>query len=209
MALFGMLFLTDTSAQLPEGNPAISPRFYRHLQSVINLTTHIFKQIKTSTGANLLLNCSYLIRATLSNGLSFTAYTYAGELPSCAFGFNSNGLAFTLDSVSPSMEEIIPGGIDRNLISHDLLNATGLDDAISRIHSSNVSVGHSYNLIDVHKCKIINVETASGKRVSIVEVGSKPFFHANMYLHLKVKQSKGLLVSLVMFVLEFATIVMH
>ncbi|KAG9447308.1 hypothetical protein H6P81_013436 [Aristolochia fimbriata] len=130
----------------------------------------------------------YLIRATLSNGLSFTAYTYAGELPSCAFGFNNNGLAFTLDSVPPSTEEIIPGGIGRNFVSRDLLNATGLDDAISRIRSSNVSVGHSYNLIDVPKRKIINVETASGKRFSIFEVGEKPFFHANMYLHLKVNQ---------------------
>lgn len=35
---------------------------------------------------------SYLIRGSLSNGLSFTAYTYAGELPSCAFGFNTHGM---------------------------------------------------------------------------------------------------------------------
>jgi hypothetical protein len=35
---------------------------------------------------------SYLIKAMLPNGLSFIAYTYAGELPSCAFGFNSHGL---------------------------------------------------------------------------------------------------------------------
>lgn len=38
--------------------------------------------------------CSYLIKGILSNGASFTAYTYAGELPSCAFGFNSHGLVF-------------------------------------------------------------------------------------------------------------------
>lgn len=38
--------------------------------------------------------CSYLIKGWLSNGVSFTAYTYAGELPSCAFGFNSHGLVF-------------------------------------------------------------------------------------------------------------------
>ena len=40
-----------------------------------------------------LLGHTYLVRATLPDGLSsFTAYTYAGELPSCAFGFNSNGV---------------------------------------------------------------------------------------------------------------------
>ena len=36
--------------------------------------------------------CSYLIKGMLSKELSFIAYTYAGELPSCAFGFNSHGL---------------------------------------------------------------------------------------------------------------------
>ena len=37
-------------------------------------------------------SCSYLIKGTLTHGLSFIAYTYAGELPSCAFGLNSHGL---------------------------------------------------------------------------------------------------------------------
>jgi len=36
--------------------------------------------------------CSYLIKGILPNGLFFVAYTYAGELPSSAFAFNSNGL---------------------------------------------------------------------------------------------------------------------
>lgn len=38
-----------------------------------------------------LVGHTYIIRATLENGLHFTAYTVAGELPSCAFGFNSEG----------------------------------------------------------------------------------------------------------------------
>ncbi|KAI3713561.1 hypothetical protein L1987_72140 [Smallanthus sonchifolius] len=74
-----------------------------------------------------LVGHTYLIKAKLSNGLSYTAYTYAGELPSCAFGFNNHGL-------------------------------------------------------------ILNVETASSQRLSVQEVGSTPFFHANMYLHLEVDQ---------------------
>jgi hypothetical protein len=32
------------------------------------------------------------VHAELESGLSFVAYTYAGELPSCAFGFNSHGV---------------------------------------------------------------------------------------------------------------------
>ncbi|KAK9053009.1 hypothetical protein SSX86_029639 [Deinandra increscens subsp. villosa] len=136
-----------------------------------------------------LVGHTYLIKATLASGLTYTAYTYAGELPSCAFGFNNHGLAFTLNSVPPAESEIVAGGIGRNFISRDLLEATSLEDAITRIRSSLVSVGHSYNLIDINLRKILNVETASSQRLSVHEVGSTPFFHANMYLHLEVDQA--------------------
>ncbi|KAG2680965.1 hypothetical protein I3760_11G123100 [Carya illinoinensis] len=135
-----------------------------------------------------LVGHTYLIKGTLANGLSFVAYTYAGELPSCAFGFNSHGLAFTLNSVPPTQEEIIAGGIGRNFVSRDLLEASDIDDALTRIHSSEVSVGHSYNLIELKTRKILNVETTSRNRISIREIGATPFFHANMYLHLPVQQ---------------------
>nr|GMD93936.1 Acyl-coenzyme A:6-aminopenicillanic-acid-acyltransferase [Ipomoea batatas] len=97
-----------------------------------------------------LVGHTYLIKATLFDGTTFTAYTYAGELPSCAFGFNSHGV---------------------------------------RISSSEASVGHSYNLVDTRTRRILNVETASRYRVSVLEVGETPFFHANMYLHLHVNQA--------------------
>ncbi|XP_010676367.1 uncharacterized protein LOC104892210 isoform X2 [Beta vulgaris subsp. vulgaris] len=138
-----------------------------------------------------LVGHTYLIRATLSNGHSFTAYTYAGELPSCAFGFNSHGLAFTLNSVPPRDDEIIAGGIGRNFISRDLLEATNIGDALKKIQSSEVSVGHSYNLIDIPTRKILNVETASRNRSSVFEINATPFFHANMYLHLQVPQDEN------------------
>ncbi|KAK8486765.1 hypothetical protein V6N11_000253 [Hibiscus sabdariffa] len=130
----------------------------------------------------------YLIKGKLSSGLSFIAYTYAGELPSCAFGFNSQGLAFTLNSVPPTEAEIVPAGVGRNFVSRDLLEATSIADVLARIRSAEVSVGHSYNLIDIQRRMILNVETASGSRVSVHEVGTTPFFHANMYLHLQVQQ---------------------
>ena len=42
---------------------------------------------------------SYLVKATSPDGASsFTAYTYAGELPTCAFGFNSNGVVRLVSS---------------------------------------------------------------------------------------------------------------
>ncbi|EPS72214.1 hypothetical protein M569_02546, partial [Genlisea aurea] len=137
-----------------------------------------------------LLGHTYLIKAVLSNGTSFTAYTYAGELPSCAFGFNSHGMAFTLNSVPPLKHEIEAGAVGRNFVSRDLLEAQNIDDAVSRICSSRVSVGHGYNLIDTKTRRILNLETASRGRFSIFEVGDAPFFHANAYLHLKVDQEE-------------------
>lgn len=108
--------------------------------------------------------CSYLIKGTMSNGISFIAYTYAGELPSCAFGLNTHGLvtndrnnlfqhqlykivctkekrmrklqAFTLNSVPPSEHEIVAGGIGRNFVSRDLLEASSIDDALCVRHIS-------------------------------------------------------------------------
>jgi hypothetical protein len=104
---------------------------------------------------------SYLVKTTLPDGLSFTAYTCAGELPSCAFGFNSNGVvikrsefqfpnklldefrpvnyrfltqAFTLDSVPPVRDEIVAGAIARNFVSRDLLEAKNLEDAIQVLY---------------------------------------------------------------------------
>ncbi|KAL3351814.1 hypothetical protein AABB24_020077 [Solanum stoloniferum] len=135
------------------------------------------------------LYSSYLVKVKLSNGTTFTAYTYAGELPSCAFGFNNHGVAFTLNSVPPCEEEIVGGAIGRNFVSRDLLEATSIEDALARIHSSEASVGHSYNLIDTRTRRILNVETASRNRISVHEIGEIPFFHANMYLHLQVKQA--------------------
>lgn len=59
---------------------------------------------------------------------------------------------------------------------------------MQRIREPSVSVGHCYNLVDIRSRTILNIETASGNRMSVYEVGPTPFFHANMYLHLPIKQ---------------------
>ncbi|KAL5174333.1 hypothetical protein HKD37_08G020801 [Glycine soja] len=107
-----------------------------------------------------LLATPTLIKGILPDGLFFV---------DCAFGFNSQGLAFTLDSDPPAEDEIVAGGIGRNFISRDLLEATSMDDAMNRIKSSEVSVGHSYNLFETSTRRIVNVETASRKRISVYE----------------------------------------
>ncbi|CAK8579286.1 unnamed protein product [Lathyrus sativus] len=137
-----------------------------------------------------LVGHTYIIKGILPDGMFFVGYTYAGELPSSAFAFNSNGLVFTLNAVPPAEDEIVAGGIGRNFVSRHILEAQGIDDAINRIRSSEVSVGHSYNLIELSTRRIVNVETASKKRISIHEVGETPFFHANMYRHLHINQAQ-------------------
>lgn len=75
--------------------------------------------------------CSYIIKGILPDGMFFVGYTYAGELPSSAFAFNSNGLVFTLNAVPPAEDEIVAGGIGRNFVSRHILEAQGIDDAIN------------------------------------------------------------------------------
>jgi hypothetical protein len=57
-----------------------------------------------------------------------------------------------------------------------------------RTCSPKISVGHSYNLMDVRARRVVNVETASESRFAVHEAAATPFFHANMYRHLQVKQ---------------------
>ncbi|KAI5076774.1 hypothetical protein GOP47_0008839 [Adiantum capillus-veneris] len=130
----------------------------------------------------------FLVHASLPRQASFTAFTLAGELPSCAFGFNTHGVGFTLNAVPLSPQEVVAGGIGRNFISRDLLEATCLESACERIQVKELALGHSYNIFDVGLRRIVNVETASKGRFSVKEIGAEPFFHANMYRHLEVPQ---------------------
>ncbi|KAH7421538.1 hypothetical protein KP509_13G062900 [Ceratopteris richardii] len=130
----------------------------------------------------------FLVHASLSSEASFTAFTLAGELPSCAFGFNSYGVGFTLNAVPPLPDEVVAGGIGRNFVSRDLLESTCLEVALQCVQLKNLAVGHSYNIFDICSRKIVNVETASRGRFSVKEIGATPFFHANMYRHLDISQ---------------------
>uniref|UniRef100_A0A7I4EMF7 Peptidase C45 hydrolase domain-containing protein n=1 Tax=Physcomitrium patens TaxID=3218 RepID=A0A7I4EMF7_PHYPA len=150
--------------------------------STILLNTESLAVIAHNEDADVsLLNHAYLVHAEFEDGLSFVAYTYAGELPSCAFGFNSHGVVFTLNAVPLAPEEAVAGGICRNFISRDLLEASNHRDALKRVCLSNRSVGHNYNIMDTNEGKMMTVEAASKGRWSVKEIGAEPFFHANMH----------------------------
>ncbi|GJP44487.1 hypothetical protein CLOM_g3886, partial [Closterium sp. NIES-68] len=53
-------------------------------------------------------NC-FLVHMHSDSGVAFTAYTYAGELPSIAFAFNSARMGFSMDAVPPAPSEVVRG----------------------------------------------------------------------------------------------------
>ncbi|GAQ77712.1 hypothetical protein KFL_000020730 [Klebsormidium nitens] len=129
---------------------------------------------------------TYLVYATLPDGASYTAFTYSGELCCPAFGFNSHGMAFSLNAVNPT--GVKPGGVARNFVSRDLLEARSLEDAVQRVTRVPIAVGHNYNIMDFNQRRIVTVETASDGRSSVLEIGPHPYFHSNHYLRLPLPQ---------------------
>ena len=129
------------------------------------------------------------------------ALCYAGELPTAAFGFNSAGVAFTLNSLPPL--RAARGLAARNFVSRNLLGATGLDDALRRVTEPAQSVGHNYNLLGFVPGGFRAGSSAGGRRLVTVEVGpggntsslavgpGEAYFHANMFVRLPVPQAPG------------------
>ncbi|KAB2632857.1 hypothetical protein D8674_029104 [Pyrus ussuriensis x Pyrus communis] len=162
----------DNYNQLQEGDSSVSSKEDANAVVIPWQLLHPMRtqMLPTLTSA---FDSAYLIKGTLSDGISFIAYTYAGELPSCAFGPNTRGL------VRNGRNKL------RNFVSRDLLEASSIKHTLCvKTHT----VGHSYNLIDTKTRRILNVETASKQCVSFYEVGATPFFHAYMYLLITIQQ---------------------
>ncbi|KAK9862797.1 hypothetical protein WJX84_005916 [Apatococcus fuscideae] len=122
-----------------------------------------------------LLNASYFIQADLG-GRQWTAFTYAGELSSTAFGFNDAGVAFTLNALFPT--NVTVPGIGRNFVSRDLLQAAGVlpahgvvkppdwassyEDGLRRITTARHSAGHNYNLLALPAASLVQYRSGSG-----------------------------------------------
>lgn len=108
------------------------------------------------------VNRTAIVIAKIGDEAKFVAYTYLGDLPSGAFGFNENGVAFTLNFVQPS--EIFIGGLGRGFISQDLLTAENADDAIAIITREGQAAGHNFQVMDVRAKRVWNIEVASFNR---------------------------------------------
>ncbi|KUG01581.1 hypothetical protein AM587_10007335 [Phytophthora nicotianae] len=196
-------------------------RFRDKIQDRMRLNTKLQNLLlpfaKTSTGRKLLDRCSDIVLtspeihvvahnedsgevdvnrtaiviAKIGNEPKFVAYTYLGDLPSGAFGFNENGVAFTLNFVQPS--EIFVGGLGRGFISRDLLTAKNANDATSIITREGQAAGHNFQLMDVRAKRVWNIEVASFNRHLIYKFKDEgsavsAFFHANQYQRLQIAQ---------------------
>ena len=119
---------------------------------------------------------------------TWTAYTYLGELPSGAFGYNDHGLAFSLNWVGP--KDAACPGLGRGFVSRQLLEASTLDAALAVVSQPHQSTGHNYQLMQAQPPAILNVEAGPGGVYAVRPIGL-PFFHANQYQSLRIPQTYG------------------
>ena len=128
------------------------------------------------------------------------AYCYAGELASTAFGFNSRGVAYTLNAMH--CDTALEGStVGRNFISRALLVAPSLDAASKLVVQTPSATGHNYQIYQsvaraagpaAAPGPVLSIETFPPNRSHITtfggggvdDVARSAIFHANCYLFL-------------------------
>lgn len=126
----------------------------------------------------------YLVHAKVEGKPAFTALSYPGFLCGNAFGFNAEGICFSVDHVQP---RDVGAGVGRHFIARSLLEARSLDDAIERATVPGRASGFSYTIGSIPERRVVVVEVAPGDHH-----GGKPrfreirgaYFHANHYQEL-------------------------
>ncbi len=141
------------------------------------------------------LNHTALISAPqgVAGGPAFTAFTYLGNTPTGAFGWNEHRLLFTMNYVAPG--EADPAGLGRVFMARDLLEMTSVEDGLARITRTGpgIAAGHNYQLFDVGARRLMNVEVSAFGLSSVRQMtrGSPAFFHANTFQTLNVPGQMG------------------
>ena len=124
------------------------------------------------------------------HGVPFTTYTYLGNIPTGAYGWNAYQLLFTMNYVSP-LKGDLNGGLGRVFMARDLLEMTTIENGIERITRNGIAAGHNYQLFDLKEQRVWNVEVASFGLYSVREFHSNElaYFHANTYQTLNIPQN--------------------
>ena len=129
------------------------------------------------------VNGTVLVEAV--NGVNgkpgFTSLTYMGNTPTGAFGFNTEGVVFTLNYLAPLKADL--KGLGRVFIARKMLDSSGFDDAVNIAAKSPMIAGHNYQIALINSKHIVNVEVASfgASKITQFNAGDPAFFHANMY----------------------------
>jgi predicted choloylglycine hydrolase len=121
----------------------------------------------------------YVVHARIEGKPAFTALSYPGFLCGNAFGFNAEGVCFSVDNVRPRHLKV---GLVRHFIARSLLEAESLDDAIRRVTVPARASGFSYTIGSIPERRVVQVEVAPESH-HVLEVRGA-HFHANHYLEL-------------------------
>jgi hypothetical protein len=135
-------------------------------------------------GSPELLKGSYLVHASIPGKPAFVAFSYPGFLCGNAFGFNGEGICFSVDDVLPNG---VRTGYGRHFLARSLFEARSIQDAIERVTISGRASGFSYTIGSVSERRIVQVEV-SPRRHYVREIEGFNF-HANHYLDLDVDQA--------------------
>ena len=121
----------------------------------------------------------YVVHARVEGKPAFAALSYPGFLCGNAFGFNAEGLCFSVDHVQPRSVRV---GVGRHFIARSLLEARSLDDAIQRATVPGRAAGFSYTIGSVRERRVVLVEVAP-TTYHVREIRGA-YFHANHYREL-------------------------
>jgi predicted choloylglycine hydrolase len=121
----------------------------------------------------------YLVHTKVEDKPAFTALSYPGFLCGNAFGFNAEGMCFSVDNVRPRDVRV---GVGRHFIARSLLEARSLDEAIKRATVSGRASGFSYTIGSIPERRVVLVEVAP-ESYHVREIRGA-YFHANHYQEL-------------------------
>lgn len=107
--------------------------------------------------APIYMDFTYMLRASIGN-FSYVGFAYAPNAAGWAWGFNSHGMAQSVNALSPTNVTV---GIGVNFLARDVLNAASLDEAIARACVKGLASGQHFNLGSIHeKDRQVMIETS-------------------------------------------------
>ena len=129
-------------------------------------------------------NMSYFVNATLGD-LSFMAFTYAGALPTSAFGFNGHGVYFSDNALFPLRVSTKAGVVPQSVLHRASLEQPSVDAVVALLQRTPCASGFNYNLADAgDPGRLEGVEVAPEGRVSAYKLDGNEYCHFNMYRRL-------------------------